>query len=165
MARMITTALGLAIFSVGCDDKDDSEHLEPVDTAISQPADPDDDGDGYTIANGDCDDEDPLVNPGQSETCNDLDDDCDGTVDEDALDASTWYADQDGDGYLDREHSALTCDLPVGFAADDGSGLEDCDDANAVVHPGAEELCNGMDDDCDGAVDEDLGIATTCLSG
>ena len=71
-----------------------------------------------------------------SESCNGLDDDCDGLVDE-GLDA-------DGDGYT------VCGTLPGGGTR---PGSIDCDDANVAVHPGAAEVCNGIDDDCDGVID------------
>ncbi len=69
----------------------------------------------------------------------------DGDCDEEA-----WYADADGDGYGDAGELEESCEAPEGHVAD-GS---DCDDGDATVHPGAEELCNGLDDDCDRSADE-----------
>ena len=91
----------------------------------------DDDGDGYTENQGDCNDSNPAVHPAQDEVCGDgLDNDCDGHTDGDQPDA-------DGDGY--------------------GPCRGDCDDTNPNVHPGAEELDgNGVDDDCDGIIDGDF---------
>ncbi len=81
-----------------------------------------------------------------------MDDDCDGVVDEDdAVDALTWYADADGDGFGDPTSAITACDEPSGFVAD----ASDCDDGAATVFPGADEYCNGVDDDCDEVVDED----------
>ncbi len=125
------------------------------------------DGDGYgdpgtaatacSVASGlvttglDCDDTDPAVNPGALESCNSVDDDCDGTVDEaDATDAATWYADIDGDGFGDAASAEVACTQPSGFVSD----LTDCDDGAAAVNPGVLESCNSVDDDCDGTVDE-----------
>ncbi|MFT5680896.1 MAG: hypothetical protein ACI8RZ_001802 [Myxococcota bacterium] len=126
----------------------------------------DTDGDGYGNASSveatcdapsghvsdatDCDDTDPSVNPGASEVCNDADDNCDGTADEDATDASTWYADADADGYGDSAASTRACDVPSGYLTD----ATDCDDADATVHPGASEVCDSVDNDCDGTTDE-----------
>ncbi|MCB9764470.1 MAG: FG-GAP repeat protein [Alphaproteobacteria bacterium] len=105
---------------------------------------------GHIADASDCDDADPAVNPGAAEVCNGLDDDCDGATDgPDAIDPSTWYADDDGDGYGDPDDSALACDAPAGAVAD----ATDCDDDDAAVNPGATEVCNGLDDDCDGATD------------
>ena len=107
------------------------------------------DGDGYTTAT-DCDDGDASVYPGADELCNGADDDCDGEVDEDSADSATWYADTDGDGYGDPEQGVDACEAPSGTVAD----ASDCDDAQASVHPGADEYCDGQDDDCDGTTDE-----------
>ncbi|MFH1464011.1 MAG: MopE-related protein [Pseudomonadota bacterium] len=112
----------------------------------------DDDGDGYRVCDGDCDDSDAAVNPAATELCNGIDDNCDGTVDEDsAVDALTWYADTDGDGFGDATSPTAACAQPTGYVAD----ATDCDDTNATINPAGTELCNSMDDDCDGTVDED----------
>lgn len=65
------------------------------------------------------------------------------------------YADADGDGYGDPNAPSLVCGdaVPPGFV----SNSEDCNDASNAVNPEASELCNGIDDDCDGTVDEGLG--------
>jgi hypothetical protein len=103
------------------------------------------------LGDGDCDDGDAAINPGVDELCDGIDNDCDGTVDEDeAVDASTWYADGDGDGYGDATSTQAACSQPSGHVADS----TDCDDSRAGSHPGASESCNGYDDDCDGSVDE-----------
>lgn len=107
--------------------------------------------DGYVEGAGDCDDADDAVNPSASEVCNGVDDDCDGDVDgPDALDATLWYTDVDGDGYGDPALTELACDAPAGSAAVAG----DCDDGDGAAWPGASERCDGDDDDCDGEADE-----------
>ncbi len=108
---------------------------------------------GYVVDATDCDDLDAAVNPGAEEVCNGIDDDCDAEVDEGVL--LTFYADADGDGYGDGASTVLACAAPDGYVDADG----DCDDGNAAVNPGAEEVCNGIDDDCDGEVDE--GVLST----
>ncbi|MCB9792319.1 MAG: hypothetical protein H6741_06290 [Alphaproteobacteria bacterium] len=109
-------------------------------------------GEGLVADSGDCDDAAAAVNPGATEVCNDVDDDCDGAVDgPDAADASAWYADADGDGYGDPSVSQQACDAPSGHVSDG----TDCDDGEAAVNPGETEVCNGLDDDCDGDVDDD----------
>ncbi|MDP2308927.1 MAG: MopE-related protein [Pseudomonadota bacterium] len=108
----------------------------------------DGDGDGYPSTT-DCDDTDAAIHPGATETCNDADDDCDGTVDEGAADASTWYADTDGDDFGDAASPLLACEMPSGYAGDD----LDCDDTDGLINPDGLEICNGADDDCDGTVD------------
>ncbi|MEZ4237569.1 MAG: putative metal-binding motif-containing protein [Myxococcota bacterium] len=104
---------------------------------------------------GDCDDGAATVFPGADERCNQIDDDCDGDVDEDAVDAQPLFADGDGDGY--GAGGVDACPGAPGTAALPG----DCDDGDADVFPGADERCNGADDDCDGAVDEDAVDAVT----
>jgi hypothetical protein len=100
----------------------------------------------------DCDDSDGAINPSATELCDGVDNDCDGSTDEDdALDAGTWYADSDSDGYGDPSATTAACSAPSGAVAD----ATDCDDGDAAVNPGATELCNGIDDDCDGGTDED----------
>ena len=77
------------------------------------------------------------MNPEADEVCDEVDNDCDSTVDnDDALDASTWYADTDGDGYGDAGVSSTACDHPEAMPDD----ATDCDDADASVYPGATEL-------------------------
>ena len=113
---------------------------------------------GYVESSDDCDDGNAAINPGADEVCNGADDDCDGDTDEDdALDASTWYADADGDGYGWTKMVSVACTQPKGYAAEEG----DCDDGDAAVNPGAAEVCNGTDDDCDGDTDSDALDAST----
>ena len=106
------------------------------------------DGDGYT-SDVDCDDADPAVNPGATEQCNDLDDDCDGETDE-GLEQS-WWVDGDGDGFGSGV-VVLACQQPEQTVDND----DDCNDEDALVFPDAEEVCNGLDDDCDDEIDEGL---------
>ncbi|MCK6519732.1 putative metal-binding motif-containing protein, partial [Myxococcota bacterium] len=103
---------------------------------------------GAVAVGGDCDDEDDGVFPGATELCNGLDDDCDGVVDDGVAGAPTWYADADGDGHGDPDAPATACEAPEDHVAD----ATDCDDGDAAVHPGAEEACGGLDEDCDGSV-------------
>ncbi len=104
------------------------------------------DGDGYSPADGDCDDGDPLVSPGIEEICGDtVDNDCDGLVD-----TIRWYIDRDGDGHGTPEIVFESCGEVVGF-----SRLgDDCDDGDAGISPSAEEVCDGVDNNCIDGVDE-----------
>lgn len=106
---------------------------------------------GYVPNPDDCDDASLAVFPGAVELCDGIDQDCDASVDESALDAATWYADLDADGFGDAAVTLVQCELPAGYA-DNG---EDCDDFASDVFPGAAETCDGEDDDCDGTIDND----------
>ena len=114
---------------------------------------------GYVADSSDCDDGDDDVHPGADEHCDGVDEDCDGSIDEEATDADTWYADTDGDGYGDASSTTEACSQPSGHVADN----TDCDDTDASVFPGADEYCNGIDDDCDGTIDEDDAIDATTV--
>ena len=119
----------------------------PVTTACSPPS-------GMVVDTSDCDDSNPAVYPGVTETCNGLDDDCDGSVDE-LMPEYTFYEDADGDGYGVSDSTTIACATPPGFADVDA----DCNDADDKVYPGAYEFCDGEDDDCDGVVDDDCGYS------
>jgi len=106
---------------------------------------------GFVVDDSDCDDSRAEAFPGADELCNGLDDDCDADIDDNAIDATTWYVDVDGDGYGSDTFTTTTCDLPSGFQAD----ATDCDDGDAAIHPAATELCDGVDNDCDATIDED----------
>jgi hypothetical protein len=106
------------------------------------------DGDGRTGAE-DCDDADAAVHRGAPEQCNGTDDDCDGVRDEDVVDAPKWYADSDGDGY-GGGRPVEDCDAPSGYLADG----TDCNDHTWMTYPGAPEVCDGVDNDCDGVNDD-----------
>jgi hypothetical protein len=106
--------------------------------------------DGYVANSDDCRDADEEAYPGADETCNDLDDDCDETVDEDATDRPRWYPDDDGDGFGDDgDAGTLGCDPPGAGWVDDNT---DCDDSKSNVHPGAAETNALIDEDCDGDI-------------
>ena len=106
--------------------------------------------DGYAPIGTDCDDSSAESYPSAPEQCDDIDNDCDGTVDEDVR--YDWYADADGDGYGDPDSAFDTCDPPPGYVTDSS----DCDDTEDAAYPGAEEVCDEVDNDCDGDTDENV---------
>ena len=111
-----------------CGDKRDDTGTTPEETGGGEDTGPiDADGDGVP-AREDCDDADPEVGA-----------------------ATIWYADSDYDGYGDDALTELACHAPNRFVAVGG----DCDDGDRTVYPGAWEWCDGVDDDCDGEVDEE----------
>ena len=115
---------------------------------------------GYADEGGDCDDTDFEVYPGAPEFCNGIDDNCDARVDEDdARDASTWHLDGDGDGYGLSTSTTTSCSQPSGYAAP--TTVFDCDDGEASTNPGADEYCDGADNDCDGTTDEPDAVDAT----
>lgn len=106
---------------------------------------------GTVADNTDCNDGNAAINPGATEVCNGLDDDCDGTTDEGCA-VLTFYADADGDSY-GNPSSFITTTNPVppsGYVSDN----TDCNDGNAGVNPAATEICNNIDDNCNGSTDE-----------
>ncbi|MBX2796696.1 MAG: hypothetical protein KTR31_03470 [Myxococcales bacterium] len=113
---------------------------------------------GEAANNVDCDDDNPVVNPGAEEVCDLFDNDCNGLVDE-SHPKVPWYPDADGDGYGSTEAFETSC-LSPGPIYTQISG--DCDDGNAMINPLVREVCNGVDDDCDGrADDQDEGVDPT----
>jgi hypothetical protein len=141
---------------VSCSDKEDSQDSDsPVvdtgpDTQDSTVEPVDEDGDGYTTE-VDCDDENAAVFPSAVETCDGIDNNCDGEIDEAGAEGSlTWYADADGDGFGDGATSEEACAAPSGFVGND----TDCDDTDPRFNPGAiEQDCeDGTDWNCDGSV-------------
>ncbi len=110
------------------------------------------DGDGYRsdhLRRGtDCDDTDPAIYPGATEICDGTDQDCDGEVDEDA--GSSWYPDEDGDGWGAVGVEITACLPEEGYTDTTG----DCDDQDPAIHPGALELMDLLDQNCNGYIDE-----------
>ncbi|MFH1469933.1 MAG: putative metal-binding motif-containing protein [Pseudomonadota bacterium] len=159
-AHACEPASGQVAIDGDCDDGDPAFHPGATEDDCTDPNDYNCDGsvgyadtdvDGWAACT-DCDDGDAAINPDATELCNGLDDDCDGSVDEDdAADAPTWHADADADGYGDAATTAAACSQPTGYVAD----ATDCDDTSAAINPAATELCNGLDDDCDALTDDD----------
>ena len=106
---------------------------------------------GYVLNATDCNDTNANINPNAAEVCNTFDDDCDGLVNE-GVAFVTYFADLDGDGFGNPNNSQSACSPVIGFV----TNSTDCNDANALVKPGALELCNLIDDNCNGQVNEGL---------
>lgn len=110
--------------------------------------DQDQDQDGSAVPE-DCDDHDPERHPGADESCaTAVDDDCDGTANEpDASGCVVGYVDGDGDGIggAPTDCVCVATGVPTGG---------DCDDADPERFPGADERCDGIDQDCDADLDE-----------
>lgn len=112
---------------------------------------------GFSALTDDCNDLDPTRFGGQAELCDGLDNDCDTRIDESPT-IVTWYRDADGDGFGAASSGTVeACSMPVGYSI---RGT-DCDDTDAGRKPGATELCNAVDDDCDGRANASLGTNDT----
>ena len=168
-----TDPLAASTFTEACDGVDnDCDGVIPADET-------DADADGAYVCDADCDDADADRSPFFVETCDGVDNDCDGVVAADEADAdgdgvpvcetcvgatctmdcddddpaaltATRYEDADGDGYGDSATATTACPAPLGWVLAGG----DCDDTDAAVSPGAVEVCNAVDDDCDGTRDD-----------
>ncbi|MBM74737.1 MAG: hypothetical protein CMK59_05005, partial [Proteobacteria bacterium] len=117
---------------------DDGQEQEACDLSI-----------GLSTVGGDCDDGDPQKNPIASEECDEIDNNCNGEIDEGVTD--TFYLDEDEDGFGSDENTVIACSAPEGYIVQGG----DCDDIESYAHPLAIEFCDEIDNDCNGLIDDD----------
>ena len=132
-------------------DEDEDGHGDP-DTVIHGCVAPD----GYVTDDTDCDDTVDTIFVGAPELCDGLDNDCDVAIDEGVM--SLYYIDYDSDGYGSDAYTTEACAPPSGFVDD----MTDCDDFDGAISPGAVEVCDGEDNNCDGGIDD--GVGTTFYS-
>ena len=149
-----------------CLDTDPRYYPGAPETDCSNPADyncdgitgfVDGDSDGFPACE-ECDDSNAGINPAAVEVCDGQDNNCNGITDgaSEAIGKSTFYRDEDGDGYGKSSAITTACSAPTGYVSIPG----DCDDTKSAVNPAGSETCNGWDDDCDGAVDDaDTGVS------
>lgn len=118
-------------------------------------------GFGISTASSDCDDHESAIYPFAAELCDDLDNDCNGVTDDDEV---RWYADRDFDGFGDEDEWFDLCPggalPPLGATGQWVLSSGDCDSASAQVSPGRAEFCDGIDNDCDGQIDDGLAVDT-----
>ncbi len=140
-------------------DGDGDGHGDPasMQRACTRPA-------GYVDTAMDCDDDAAAINPGASEICDTLDNDCDALVDSadaslDLASATSYYRDQDND-QVGAGTAMKACTKPSGWV----TAMGDCDDNDASTKPGAPELCDGADNDCDGGTDGTVANPNRCAT-
>lgn len=113
--------------------------------------------DGFVENASDCKDEGEGAadfNPRADELCDGEDQNCNGEVDDEAVDATAWHADWDQDGYGSSTLEVLACEAPEGYITDPS----DCNDFDPFTNPAADEACDYTDNNCDGEVDESTAI-------
>jgi alpha-tubulin suppressor-like RCC1 family protein len=113
---------------------------------------------GQLFAGDDCDDQEPGNHPDAEEVCDEKDNDCDGEVDDidDAPneDINLYYPDNDRDGWGDRDVPPLQSRCDHWHSDEYVDQAKDCNDESFDVNPAREELCNGIDDDCNDKIDD-----------
>jgi hypothetical protein len=109
---------------------------------------------------GDCNDNDPNINPARPEICDGIDNNCNGLIDEGVK--LVFYKDLDGDGYTDGT-TQVGCSAPWGYVLSATSG--DCNDNDPNVNSGKTEICDGKDNNCNGQIDEGFNVGQSCTVG
>jgi hypothetical protein len=113
-----------------------------------------------SATSGDCNDNDPNINPARPEICDGIDNNCNGLIDEGVK--LVFYKDLDGDGYTDGT-TQVGCSAPWGYVLSATSG--DCNDNDPNVNPGKTEICDGKDNNCNGQIDEGFNVGQSCTVG
>ena len=132
-----------------------------IDSDCAGDDDYDQDLDGFQDVSGggtDCDDTNAAINPDASEVCDDVDNDCNDLIDDEATDGLTLYLDADKDGFGLSDETIISCTASVDGYADNG---DDCNDDDAEMSPDGTEICDGKDNDCNTVVDDDAIDALT----
>jgi hypothetical protein len=140
------TMIYATLFLLSCGEDADIGKPDILPTADS-------DGDGYDVTL-DCNDSSSAIHPGADEICDGVDQDCDGEIDENPIEGEVYFVDSDGDGAGFGEGETF-CEQPLeGYAPNN----HDCNDEDGSIHRDAEEICDGIDNDCDEQIDEDVKI-------
>ena len=103
---------------------------------------------------------DAVPNQPVDELCDGLDNNCNNFIDE-GLEENVFYADLDADGYGDFNNSLIACSLPPGYV----TNFSDCNDADLNINPAALEVCDHVDNNCDGEIDEIYNVGDVCYAG
>ena len=144
--RSLSLLLSLPLFLLACGEKE--EEVDPLTI--------DDDGDGFSENDGDCNDANADIKPTGDEICDFYDNDCDGLIDDEddsllSATTTTFYLDNDRDGYGDDAINVNACLPPEAHIEDSG----DCNDDDATINPDAAEVCDEIDNDCDALTDDE----------
>ncbi|TNE86064.1 MAG: hypothetical protein EP330_23165, partial [Deltaproteobacteria bacterium] len=134
-ATLVDAPLGDFAVRLSVTDDDSNTSQAEILIRVRDPAARDDDNDGWSPAQGDCDDGNPDRYPNNPEVCDGIDNDCNGIIDDKDLDA---------DNHVDDQCTQYMGNLP----------LDDCDDDDEDTYLGAPELEDGIDNDCNGSVDD-----------
>jgi len=89
--------------------------------------------------------------------CDGKDNNCNGQIDENVK--TTYYGDEDRDNYGNATNTTLACSKPAGYM----SNSNDCNDNNNLIYPGANELCNGIDDNCANEITDEIGVCSAVI--
>lgn len=108
-------------------------------------------GEHMSVNNQDCNDADLFIFPGAQEVCDGIDNNCDGRIDNSAIDAVPFYQDEDSDGYGSEDIWEPACTAPEGYVP----GAGDCDDSSPFINPDSPEVCDNADNDCDEQIDDE----------